>query len=530
MGLKICMGTEADRWYRVFRPAQMGLLAGLVVLMALYYTWTWSTVLGDFGGDNALYLMTAKQLSPWSGQSEVSAYFAVRSQYPPLYPVVLALFGGGESLVMAHLITTSCLLTAFVLLFVWVRSLGFSRLFAAGLVALFAMLPGTYIQALSILSENLYLALTLAVLAMASRAEDFPGERWDWWVTAIFVAAATLTRSAGISLVAGFCLYLAVGRPIRRWYLLCVVSVFPMLLWAAAGFGHGVGYVADFTAKYHDNFFATLSAHVVEQAQVIWAGWLSSATHSPVGKPVMAATAVLAAGGLCYRVYQRRLDGFYVVAYLLLILFWPYPAEAKRLLFVIIPVLLVQGLLLLKKLPAVPLGRVVLRSEYGLLTAMILIALPDLALNIARLQQPLPEELVAYRKSAAWYEHDVREALESVVAESAIVESMGHMRAHVPEKECVYSIKPSLVGFLADRRSVTPPPGFLDEAEFRTALGNSSCRYFLLLGFASPSFPVPFYPGMRLGNSLKILATASDRMSNPLVILVEKIGEPRDAK
>ena len=119
------------------RRSDLVLLAsGFFVLCVVYYFWGWSHVLGDLGGDNAYYLLTARHFSPWSTHSDVATYFATHSQYPPLYPLVLAILGGGESLLVAHLITVTCLLLTFVVFYTWLRMLDVPVLVACKIISL----------------------------------------------------------------------------------------------------------------------------------------------------------------------------------------------------------------------------------------------------------------------------------------------------------------------------------------------------------------------------------------------------------
>jgi hypothetical protein len=105
--LRRCM-TSA----RAIAGGSLRALAFLVLAVA-YLIWGWSSVLGDFGGDNAVYLLTAQYLSPYAPASDLAAQFARGSAFPPLFPLLLALTGGGESLLTAHIVTVSCLLVAF---------------------------------------------------------------------------------------------------------------------------------------------------------------------------------------------------------------------------------------------------------------------------------------------------------------------------------------------------------------------------------------------------------------------------------
>ena len=144
-------------------------LISFIIVCILYYVWTWSPILSHRGGDNAYYLLTAQYYSPYSNFSEVAEYFATHNVYPPLYPLLLGLFGGGDSILIAHIITTTFLLLAFAVYFLWLKKETFSLRDSLSLVFLFSLLPGTYMQSLSVHSENLYLLLSLLTYSCALR-------------------------------------------------------------------------------------------------------------------------------------------------------------------------------------------------------------------------------------------------------------------------------------------------------------------------------------------------------------------------
>jgi len=155
-----------------FRKQEIVLIITFSLLCFAYYQWTWSTILAGLGGDNAVYLLTAKYFSPYSEYSNVARYFAQVSPYPPLYSLMLALLGGGESLLVAHLITTSFLLLSFFIFYYWLSLEKLNLQLSLFVVLVFAILPGIYMQALSIYSENLYLLLTLSSLLFVTMFEQ----------------------------------------------------------------------------------------------------------------------------------------------------------------------------------------------------------------------------------------------------------------------------------------------------------------------------------------------------------------------
>lgn len=485
------------------------LATGFVLLCGIYYIWGWSHVLADFGGDNAYYLLIAKHFSPWSAHSDVATYFAIHSHFPPLYPLVLAIFGGGESLLVAHLVTVSCLLLALVVFYAWLRLLDVPVLVAGLLIFLFALMFGTYMQALYVLSENLYLFLTLACLMAVAAYERYKQLVW-LWIAAASLAAAILTRSAGVSLLAAFVLYLLLYRPPRFW-LFIIVVVLPIVTWNLFSSQEVPGYLSALMDKYKNNPVAILTQQLAVEGHVLWYGWIRSFTGSDAALPLLGILGVLCLSGAGYRLYLRKMDGLYAAAYLLLVMLWPFPAETQRLLFVIMPVLLTQGVLLLKLLPKPQITRCEIRYEHFLYLAILLVILPDLFLTGARFMAPLPKELVEYRRMSRWYYIEPDEARASIIMSAALAKHMKSLQSIIPEKDCIYAIKPSVVGYYSGRISVIPPRPDFNDAALDAYLKKSDCRYFYMMSIFSPSFPEPYYPLERLHESLMVISATPEK-------------------
>lgn len=512
-----------SRGVRRINPFRWFHFPGFIALAAVYYAWTWSHELGEFGGDNAIYLLTARYFSPWSDHSDVAAYFASTSQYPPLFPFFLAIFGGGENVLIAHLVTTTFLLLAVVVFYRWLLDLGFSVLHTSLAVLLLLLLPGVYMEALSIHSENLYLLASLTGLMAVTQAER--SDRGMWYaIGALSIAAVTLTRGVGISLAAAFFVYLILRRPVRAW-LYALVSVFPMMLWNLLHDKQGPGYFDSFVEKYSGISFNDLSDHIGVELHALWYGWVGNFSVSPIALPVMGIIGAICLAGMVHRLWQRKLDGFYAAAYLLLILIWPFPAEAQRFMFVIIPVLIAQGLLFVGTLPRVKLGLRYLNGQVMMLLCIFLVTLPALVLTASRFMHRPPDELVGLRHSPGWYALDPRDAMNNIVFDNVLISHLRQIKGMVPEGSCIYSIKPSIVGFYADRISMIPPRLHFDQAAFDAYLKKNKCRYFYLMGFISPSFPEAYYPLTRLRSSLEVISVvrAADPSAEPVGMLAELV-------
>ncbi len=518
----------------MFERSKLGRVSVSVALFAIaylalcivYLCWTWSHELGDFGGDNAFYLLMAEHFSPWTAYSPVTEYFASHNPYPPLYPLLLGFFTDGGNLLAAHLVTTAFLLVSFALLVAWQRELGIGGMVAAWVVVLFALLRGTYMQALALLSENLYLLCTLVALLAVAYSERTGKDSWRWVATAA-VAAAMLTRMAGLSLFIAFAAYLVLHR-VRRGWLMAGVALIPLTWWSVVFQTNGSVYSSTFLERYGAESFQVVVRQITHQAGALWYGWLLNFSNSISAGWVIGAAAIICLAGALDRVLTRKFDGLYVVTYLLMVLVWPHPSEAQRLIFVLVPVLLVQGVWWLSRTSLLHMKwRGVRIAPPVLLLILTLVAIPELVLTVGRFYQPLPRELEVYRRDVGWYGVGMQQGLESIAFSNAVLLNLQQARDRLPEEACLYSVKPSIAGFYSRRISKIPPPEHLDAAEFRQQLQSSGCRYFHMISRVTPAYKASFYPEQRLEDELRMLTEAKVRVGNreePVARLAEFVN------
>ena len=185
------------------------------------------------GGDNAGYLSLAHSLATGAGYVEAwDPALAPHTKYPPLYPALLAgaMGLGAEAWITFKLLSLLLVTISVTICFAWVRE-RHGMVMAAGVATVLAFSPAFLWSANWILSDPLFLALTLACLWSFHRSEHV--ETRTRWILAgcVFAILSTLTRTAGLPLV------LAVGAALglaRRWRALAgfaAIFVFPNLLW-----------------------------------------------------------------------------------------------------------------------------------------------------------------------------------------------------------------------------------------------------------------------------------------------------------
>ncbi len=504
----------------------MGLaLAAFALVAALYFHWGTSDRLLSFGGDNATYLLIARDLSPFGASSPGAAGYARQHYYPPLYPAFLAITGAAHGLVAAHVATIASLLAGIAVLFAWCRTLGLTRMVSVGLALAFAAVRGTYFTALEIESEPLYLLLSLVALAATQRAQRSTSGIASG-VAALAVGATTLTRSAGLALLAAHLVWLGLHRP-KRFLALGLIALVPAIVWMRHG-GNS-DYTRILVERYRDGGAAGIVDGLRLQVSSLAQDWLGLFALEPATVVVIVVTGLTALGlaGAVMRLRRGELDALYLGAYLALIVIWPFPGEMARFLVVVLPIALVHAAwaleALLAKLPDRRAARwIALASAMAFASVLV----PQIALTATRFHAGARPELAGLRRSAMWFDPD-RVAAEKMLRFAARLEdALRRVHDHVPADACVFSVKPSLVGLFADRRSVYTPPASLDDAAFHREIENAGCRDFFLIA-ADTQSAGPLYPRERFDPPLAEIdvTRVGDEPASRLVAILARLPD-----
>jgi len=483
----------------------------LLALAAVYWKWAAGPELADLGGDNAYYMLIAESFV--SAKGGLAEFFRRQTDYPPLFPGLLAATGSWRTPLEAHVVVALCYVAGFSVFALWLRSARFPPVAWCGIPVVFALLPGTYTGALSIHSEGLFTLLSIAALACLERYEraepgkEGRGRRRRWLVLAGACAgAALLTRTAGLPLLAAG----GVGLLMRRRYIAALGwmgAVIPALGWRLFGGQIHGGYLNDFALRLADGPGQGASDAVLRElgALVRALDWYLTG-RGEAFTVFSVAFALIALAVVACRAFRARFDALYAGAYAAMLLVWTFvwPSEAGRLLAPLMPILIRQwaevGRFVGRRVAPprrTPADRQAL-PQWGLLVLGLVALAPNLVLTAQRYSMSLPGELEPFRHSRWLYGGDRESALERLRYQAGLVEALRDLPRHVPPGECVYAGKPSLVGFYGRRESRDPPRPGVGPAEFRHRLRDGRCRYVLGINMRSPTFPIPFYPLERL--------------------------------
>jgi hypothetical protein len=469
-------GVRAKVWY-----VCIALLAVFLTSAMSHFAWT--NQLNDSGGDSAYYMLMAQYFSFGGGGGEGLQEALAQNAYPPLYPALLGVFGGGSSFLVAHQVTAISFALSIIAWCFWMRAerltLGLTLIGALVLVAM----PGVHIRALHLHSEPLFMLLAMAVLAMLAGSAQSIARAL---LVVLLASAAMYTRSIGIVLVAVSLFALFQRRSPGRWHAvaLAVCAYLALKLGAQGGGRSYFSILGD-----HAQSLSTQSVLQLVKLQ-LWAlgdGWRLNIAGAGIGWLVPTFLGLVAAIAGAIRAWRGKADGYFVLLYLVVFLAWPFPAERQRLITPIVPVLFAQILLVLRDVVANRPSRPARYAPRVVIGLFAICLLPGFLSHYDRFTDP-KARAQGVARSPAWYEIGVPDdRMNNALFEQAFWRELTQLGTIVPSGDCVYSIKPSLVTLLSRRASVATPLG-------NEAATPSSCRFVYMLPFASPTYREPLYP------------------------------------
>ena len=379
------------------RHAPLALL--LAVVLPLTLRFAWHPGLASIGDDSVSYLLLAQALAG-NASPFVREWIPYHTNFPPLFPLLLAVTGTSGNFLAAHMVVAACAVLAVVMLCRYASfQLGGT---AAGLAMTVAFLltPTAWTSVLGILTEPLYLLVTLGALHFhATRLAGEPARARDALLFGVLLGLAFLTRTAAVALVAAYALHAAVRAVQRNAHspMHLVLPLAPLAVMAAAwlalrppfeGGNYGIA-LTTIVGLLRDDPLRLLQLG----ARALDAGWIASfAVESAVHPATRGVFLVVGALGLCGAVMRARrnaLDGWYALFSVAMLFAWFQREETmRRLFYPVVPVLLVHAALFVRHVAArLRPGRAARLLPLALALPPVLLAIPGLALVHSRAQE-----------------------------------------------------------------------------------------------------------------------------------------------
>jgi hypothetical protein len=369
----------------------------LLVAAPLTLHFVWHRGLASIGDDSVSYLILARWIAG-SADPFVREWVAYQTNFPPLFPLVLAAGGASRDYLAAHVVVGVCALLALPMLYRYAAFQLQSARAGLAVVVFFLLTPTAWTSIVGILSEPLFLLVTLAALHFhAARLATPSAKGRDALIFGALLGLAFLTRTAAVSLVAAYCVHALIEAVSRksafRWRL--IVPLLPFAAMAGAwtalrpafegeNYGLGLRIIAEL-ARHDPAHLALIGARGLANGWV--ASFVTQAEVHVVMRAVILAVGALALCGAVMRARRNALDGWYVLASLAMLFFWFQHADTtRRLLYPLVPVMLVHAAGLVRFIAA--------RMRRGLLSR----ALPAV-LALAVIAVCLPALILVHTKS-----------------------------------------------------------------------------------------------------------------------------------
>jgi hypothetical protein len=457
---------------RAFAGRHWSLIALIAVAAPLLFAFNSQDRLASFGDDSASYLTLAHYFGGSSGNEYAAAWAAYHSNFPPLFPLLLWLSGGASDYRIAYAMVAACAVLALPLIHRHASAVLGDRRAGLAVTVLFLLMPTAWISVKGILSESLYLLLVMAaVVHFEARIDGRSARSADLLVFGTLVACATLTRILGIALLLAYLIHVAMRaigerrRPAARDLLPALPVALLLSLWyglrpsaevdgygrtGAALIGKWIASPADMTRTALD-FFSS--------------GWIASftaeaAVSSPARITIMLLGA-LALAGILLRVARNRLDGWFLLLSVAVLVPWIFtPDNTRRLLYPLVPLLLVCAADFVRWITArlsIP-ARARVLAAGAVAIAMVALTLPALLLiqrKAADNEAVIAGQPYAYRDITEYYTTiNLERARERALLVVSTLSGLQSIASATPPGARVMWMRPEYIGLLGRRPGV----------------------------------------------------------------------------
>jgi hypothetical protein len=337
-----------------FLRRHAGFIALLLAAAPAFFAFAWQRSIATLGDDSTSYLLLAQHIAPGT-PAIVERWVGLRANFPPLFPLVLALTGGAYDLLVGHLVVAAFAVLALVAVHAYALLRLGSRAGALAVAALFLLTPNAWVSMKGILSEPMFLFVSVATLAWyARRLEGRPGSTADWLAFGVLLACAYLTRAAAVALLLGYIAHAAFrGRSERSrtaWRLVLPLLPVAVLvgLWLAWRPVAGEDAYRATTQQMIAAWIAEPLPTLRIAAQRFLDGWIASflaqSGAGAVARALFAALGAFALAGTLRAVRANRLDGWYVLASVAITFGWVFSEDnTRRLFYPIVPLLMIHA-------------------------------------------------------------------------------------------------------------------------------------------------------------------------------------------
>tara|TARA_R110000782_G_scaffold186629_1_gene276806 strand:+ start:5155 stop:6561 length:1407 start_codon:yes stop_codon:yes gene_type:complete len=280
-------------------------------------------------------------MSPWKEASAPIQALWQFQDFPPLFPLILAITGAVHNINIAHIMTLLFLIVSLPLIYLFSRKCFASNWQALAITSIFLLSPSTWLNILGILSENLYIFISLLIIVL------FPNQNKSNIYYSLFlgllISLLILTRTIGASM---FLAYLIVG--FAAWHnksLSTEKFIAPIIVTILINLFAKVLHQSSVPSQYIQQL-STID--ISGQPKVLVETWFAAWQYYWIDDLIIPQLfvfflGVLACLGLAIRLRLLKLDAFYLLVYFCILLVWPHPGQALRFIYPVHALLIIYA-------------------------------------------------------------------------------------------------------------------------------------------------------------------------------------------
>jgi len=433
------------------------------IIFVLYTTiaikFIWHDNLSTFASDSANYMLMALYLSPWEEASLPIQSLWPYQEYPPLFPLVLALTGVVHNMIAAHVFTLFILIAALPLIYLFAKQCFATKWQALSIISIFVISPSTWMNILGILSENLYILLSFIILVLFQKLKLQTIKISV--ILGILLSALMLTRTIGIAMFAaylfsGFLLYK--GKEINK--IIYLIPIFITIsINSVAKLLHQSSIPSQYIRQLRDLEFGNQFNAIIDAWFSSWQFYWVDNLMLPYG--IVLVTGLFACFGLIYRLITLKFDAIYVAVYLLILLLWPHPGQALRFIYPIQAVLLIYAFYFLNYL----FNKYSSTSPHKPITLLLLlmssVVIPPLSFAYNRYNIGSEN---GYNHIKEFYRFsDLKNASISAAIQTIMFKDMEYIKNNTNKNDLILHFSSTYIALLANRHSKDIAFNYSDE-------------------------------------------------------------------
>jgi len=371
-----------------------------------------------------------------------------------------------------------------------------NRTTALFVALLFAASPSTWLNMMGILSENLYILLVFLTLFFYEK--KIRHQTFSPYIAVefgILLSLVLLTRSIGISLIAAFVFSSLIREKTlaifyqANWLITLLIPASASLLWYFFGTNHATDLYANDVGGVFENLMANgnvasnLLSQIKPQLEGLYMSWYTAfllhwRNELELRAIVTGVFAFVVLAGLIARLLKNKLDAWYTLFYLMIVIVWPYSEQTGRFLYPALPLLFLYGAvglgLIQNKLPQFKWSGHF--SQLGLLLVLATV-IPTVAFFQSRAQYVTEVKDMDFTRVMLFYNYpDLTEAKRIALHHEHLRQDLEKIKQTTEQQASIMWYTPNYINLLSERKAVRFPRD-LSEANIYTNIKQSGADY-----------------------------------------------------